>query len=172
MSAPTAPPWYRGLGSSVALGGLLLYVGSFARPEWVALLAAAAGVAGGSYLRWDPSPLARSAAPAPPLAALSVVALLAPRTFLVAGLAAVGSVLFLAWLADDPRRAPGGAGRAVPTLLTASLLVALAWGSSSLVPAGTATLGVAAGLVILVVVAVALLVARPELMGGEEAPAS
>ena len=78
---------------------------------------------------------------------------------------------FLAWLADDPARERGGLVRAPPLITLPAVALGITWASALLLPSGSATLGVAAGLLAFALLAVALLAARPELFD-REAPES
>jgi hypothetical protein len=164
--------WYRGTVSSVVLAAFLLWLAGTSRVEWAAIPVVLVGVGLGAVLRRVADPQLKGLAPVPPLVGLGALSLLVPPTATVALLAGIGAVLFLVWLADDPARVAGGVGRAIPTLVIATLAVAVAWGSSSLVPSGSASLGVAAALLLAVVALVSLFVAAPELIGLEEGTSS
>lgn len=172
MSVARSVPWHRGLASSVVLGGFLVYLAWSVHPEWAGVLLALAGVVSASLLRRRADALSRSAAPIPLVVVLGIVAVALPKTTSAEILVGGAAVLWLAWLADDPRRRPGGVARAIPTLAIVGFTVVVAWGSSTLLAYGSVSLGVAAVLLVAVVALVSILVARPELIRGEEAASS
>lgn len=101
------------------------------------------------------------------LAALTAAAPPAPSSELLAGLA---GLVFLVWLADDPARLRGGGRRALPTVASAAVGVALAGTIALAVPTQNLGVGVAGGLVALALLLVAVRLAREE--GGGAAPRS
>lgn len=174
MSRPRASPAPRRLPGPgavplVVLGAFLGYLSSL--PEDAGLFLALGLIVLGFGLRALRSRSLRSIAPVPVLAAL-VTASLASRLGIVPELVAGGAGLaFLAWLADDPAREPGGIGRARTTIAISGVALGIAWSTALLLPSNSATLGVAAGLLVFAVVALAFLVARPEAFD-REAPES
>ena len=165
-------PLRRGLVTSLVLLAYLLLLADAARVFWAAVGVAVLGVALGAWFRRIDDPMFRGAAPVMPLVALGGIAVLLPATAVNGLLAGVGAIVLLVWMADDPRRLPGGPGRAAPTVTIAGLAMALAWGSATLLPTRSAPLGVAAALIVAVVALVSVLIARPELIGSEEAATS
>lgn len=132
-------------------------------PTTVAFSVVATGLTLGVALRGVRASAARVGFPIPVLVALGVTALAAgvdPFEWLVVGLS--GAVL-VAWLADDPFRAPRGAARGALEWLVPSLGVGIAWASSFLLPRSTTELGVAGGLAAGALVVLAYLFARPDL---------
>lgn len=128
---------------------------------------AVAGAGGAFLLRNRGGPRSRAYAFVPPLVGLVLLASnapSAPSTDLVGGLAAVA---LLAWLADDPARAAGGISRALPSLLLVLVTLGIAWVGAFLLPAGTALIGVGAGLLVVVMILVAVLLGRPDLIDRE-----
>ncbi len=111
----------------------------------------------------------RPVAPVPIRAGLGVAAVVSPLGLVPALAAGAAGLVFLLWLADDPHRPAGGVRRAGPGLLLPGLAVAMSWVSALLLPPGSATVGVAAGLLAFSIGAVAFLVARPRLFDREEA---
>ena len=168
----SGPRWYRGLGTTVALGGFLVLPALAVEPAWAAVALALLGVATGTALRRSGKPTLRGLALLPPVVVVGVLSIAVPARPFEGLLLAVGALLVLVWLADDPRRQPRGVVRAVPALVIATLTVALAWGSWTLVPTGGVGVGVAAFLLLAVVALIALLLAHPGLIGGEGAAAS
>lgn len=118
-------------------------------------------------LRRTPTMRVPELALVPALGALAVLVFASPAEIasgLVAGLAALA---FLLWLADDPRRAPGGGRRAVAIIGLSAVGFGLVWGITLLVPPGAQDIGVAGALA-----AGALLLIVPVLVlpGAREAP--
>ena len=153
----------------VVLGVLLGYLSAL--PDDAGFFLVLGLIALGLGLRTLRSTSLRSIAPVPVLAALAVASL-ASRLGIVPELVAGGAgIAFLAWLADDPAREPGGIGRARTTIAIPGVALGIAWSTALLLPSSSATLGVAAGLLVFALVALALLVARPEAFD-REAPES
>ena len=175
MTGPAPPPRtaLRVLGPFALLAAVLAAFGTtsdlgFAAAVAVALVGAGAGAAARAAApRW-----ARAVAPVPPLAALGVLAATAVPDLLTALFGVLVAVVYLLWLAEDPDRAPGGIGRAVPRVLVPLAGGALAWASALLLPPGSASAGVAAALLGVLVAAVALLVRRPRNFDGDPAATS
>jgi len=172
VTVAAGPRWYRGLASSVLLGAFLVVPALAARPAVAAVALVLVAVAVGTVLRRQRAPRVRGLALLPPVVAVGILSLAVPPRPFEGLLIGVGAVLVLVWLADDPRRQPRGVVRAVPSLVIATLTVALAWGSSSLVPTGGVGVGVAAFLLLAVVALVGLLLVHPGLIGAEEAASS
>ena len=160
-------------GSSVLLalvGGFLGYV--TVHPGLLALAVVWAGVALGIGLRLTPDPRLRPWAPVAVLTALATGAVASPLG-VVPELVAGGSALaFLVWLADDPTRPAGGLVRGRVMVLLPAFAVGVAWASSLLLPSGSTSLGVAAGLLVFVVATLAFLVGRPGLLEADAAASS
>ena len=108
-------------------------------------------------------------APVPVLGGLGLAAVVSPLGLVPALAAGAAGLVFLLWLADDPHRPAHGVRRAGAGLLLPALAVAMSWVSALLLPPGSATVGVAAGLLAFAIGAVAFLVARPGLFDREEA---
>ncbi len=85
-------------------------------------------------------------------------------------LAGAGGVVFLAWIAEDAARPAGGTVRGAIGWGLPGLAVGLAWVSSFLLPPAAAPIGVAGGLLAAIVILLALLFERPELVTSEPAP--
>jgi hypothetical protein len=114
----------------------------------------------------------RSVAPVPMIAGFVVLAAglpLGPGPDL---LAAAGGVVLLAWVAEDPARPAGGVLRGAIGWALPGLAVGLAWASSFLLPPSSAPIGIAGGLLAAVVIALAALFHRPEIVTSEQAPVS
>jgi hypothetical protein len=171
--APRPPKALRLLGPFALLAAVLAAFATtsdlgFAPALLVALVGAGAGAgARAAAPRW-----ARAVAPAPPLVALGLLATTAVPDLLTGLFGVLVAVVYLLWLAEDPDRVPGGIGRAVPRVLVPLAGGALAWASALLLPPGSATAGVAAALLGLLVAAVALLVRRPRALDGDPAATS
>jgi hypothetical protein len=170
MTSPveSGPGPARPVGSSVLLalaGGFLGYL--TVHPGFLALGVVWAGVALGIGLRLVPEPRVRPWAPVPVLVALALGAVTSPLG-IVPELAAGGSALaFLVWLSDDPTRPAGGVVRGRFTVVLPAFALGIAWASALLLPSRSASLGVAAGLLVFVIVALAFLIGRPELFDRE-----
>jgi hypothetical protein len=166
-------PLARPLGSSALLalaGGFLGYL--TVRPGLFAFGVVWVGVALGIVLRLIPQRRARPWAPVMVLAALVTGAVSSPLG-LVPELAAGGSALaFLVWLMDDPARPAGGIMRGRVTVLLPAFALGVAWASALLLPSRSASLGVAAGLLVFVLATLVFLLGRPELFDQDVAATS
>lgn len=172
MSAPSTPVRRRSvrpvslallLVASVSLG----YLSGFPDGFGPLLAAVAVGLAAG--VRTSPSASVAGYAPVPAVLVLAAEAVTAPvgtGTELIAGLAGLA---FLLWLADDPSRPVGGAVRALPTIALPGLALGIAWTSALFLRPGAVPLGVAGALLALTLAVVALFVGRPSLFDREEA---
>lgn len=172
MSQPRiAIPFRRLLGPSVpALLLLSLLVAYGSRlPLIPALALATLGVAVGVGLRAARSPTLQNLSAAPVLATLGIFAAVTPIAPVAELLVAASGVAFVAWLTDDPSRPPAGVARGAAVWAIPGLGAGLAWASASLLPSTAAPLGVAGGLLVASVIALAYLVARPELFDRERA---
>jgi hypothetical protein len=128
-----------------------------------ALLLALLGVGAGVGLRATRYSLLREVSVLPVLVALGGLALTAPLLAVPELLVGAAGVVFVAWLADDPARPRGGARRGAIVWAIPGLGVGVAWASAFLLPSTAAPLGVAGGLLAASLIALAYLVARPEL---------
>jgi hypothetical protein len=154
----------------VLAGGFLGWLANL--PDGLGVVLVVAGIGAGVGLRAARRVALRSFAPVPAVVALAFGAVASPLG-LVPELAAGGAGLaLLVWLADDPARPVGGIARAHGTILVSALALGIAWSSALLLPSGSASLGVAAGLLVLAAAALAYLVARPELFDREQAATS
>jgi hypothetical protein len=167
-STPLAGSGVRGLGFLALLGAALVFFALLSGLAWfLGLPIVAAGMAAAFLLRRRDAPRDGRAAPIPALGALVAVAAFAPsspESDLVGGFAAVA---LLAWLADDPRRAPGGLSRALPSLVLVLVTLGIAWVGAFLLPSGSALIGIGAGLLVVVMILVAVLLGRPDLIDRE-----
>jgi len=137
-------------------------------PNGFGPLVAAVGVAVAAVMRLATPRTVAAYAPFPALVGFGVVAVRAPvgiGTELIAGLTGLA---FLVWLADDPSRPVGGAVRSLPTVVVPALALGIAWSSALFLPGSAIPLGVAGGLLALVIAVVAFLVARPTTFDREE----
>jgi hypothetical protein len=123
-----------------------------------------AGVAAGVALRALRSPAAHDAAPVPVLAGLGIVAAVSPVQPVVELLVGLSGVLFVAWLMDDPSRPPAAVVRGAVGWTILGMAVAIAWASSFLLPSNAAPLGVAGGLLAVILLVLAYLVRRRDLL--------
>ncbi len=170
---PTAPGGRGRLAGGASDATLLVAAGVFAGVaggDRALLLAGTLVAVGlGVVLRRFAGAGARPFAPVPILAGLGLAAVVSPLGLVPALAAGAAGLVFLLWLADDPHRPAGGVRRAGAGLLLPALAVAMSWVSALLLPPGSATVGVAAGLLVLAIGAVAFLLARPRGFDREEA---
>ena len=166
--ATTAPRWI----ASASLLAMLLVASIFfalltdlAWPLSVAV--AAASVLTGGFVRTRRA--TRGVAPLPVLIGLLILATNAPSTTPAELFGGVVPVALLAWVADDPSRAPGGLARAAPTLLFVLLMLAIAWACAFLLPPGESLIGFGSGLLVAALLLVAVLLGRPDLIDREPA---
>ncbi len=167
---PSRPVRYPPLATNALVGlvgGFLGYLTGLPDLAGVGVVLAGVGVA--AALRSQRSPRPRAAAPVPLLLALAFAALACPLGLVPELAAGAAGLAFLVWLADDPARFPGGVGRARTTLLVPALALGIAWASSLILPATAAPLGVAAGVLVVALAALAYLFARPSLFDREGA---
>lgn len=160
---------FRGVGSWMLLGvvgGLLGYLSDLPHYGGVALVVFAVGL-GGVLQRVRPRSV-RSFAPLPVVAGIATVAIASPLGLVPELVAGVSGIAVLLWLADDPGRPAGGVGRAQTALSIPALALGIAWASAFLLPSSSASLGVAVGLLVFVIAAVAYLFGRPTLIDREE----
>jgi len=148
------------------LGGLFGFLANWPHYEGLILMLAGVG-AGGALQRLGPS-WVRAFAPVAVVVVFTAVALESPLGLLPELVAGGGGVAVLLWLADDPGRPAGGVARAQNTLGIPALALGIAWASALLLPSSSASLGVAVGLLVFVIVAVAYLFGRPTLFDHEE----
>jgi hypothetical protein len=96
----------------------------------------------------------------------------APLVSITELLAGLGAVAALLWVVDDPDRPPGGLSRGATTIAIPALAVGIAWSGAVLLPNGTFAFGIAAVLLVVILVAIAFLVGRPDVFDQEEAATS
>jgi len=165
---------FRGLGSwglLGAIGGLFGFVTGLPHGEGV--ITVIAGVLLGGWMQRQRSRgRLRSLAPIPVLVALGATAVASPLGLLPELLAGASGLAVLVWLADDPGRPVGGVARARLTVGIPALALGIAWSSALLLPSSSAPIGVAAGLLVFVLVAVAFLIGWPSTFDREEPSAS
>jgi hypothetical protein len=147
---------------------VVLLLGYVSRlPTVVALALGAAGVLVGVALRSAPNSTVREWAIVPVLLVLGALALQAPVAPVPELLAGFGGVAFVLWLTDDPYRPAAGLRRGWVVWTLPGLGVALAWTSTFLLPSTTAPVGVAGGLLVASVLAIAFLVRQPHLFDAD-----
>ncbi|HTW55927.1 MAG TPA: hypothetical protein VMG36_05725 [Thermoplasmata archaeon] len=151
------------------LGAAAVFLALFSvLPLVLALAVALGGVAAAAAARRLGGPASGVAAGLPALAALGLLACTAPTTAAAELAAGTGALAFLLWLAASPKvRAAGALRRAIPTIALAALILVLAWSSELLLPHVPAVLGIGGLLLVAVVVTIAVLVGRPELIDRE-----
>jgi hypothetical protein len=164
----------RVLGAPLVLLGVVL--GGFAvvgtLPLVEGLVVGLGSVALGAAARLSPAAWAHPLAPLAPLVGLVVLAAAAIPTGVTALYGGIAALALLLWLADDPDRIPGGAGRAVPRLLAPTVGLAIAWSSAFLLPGGVAPLGAGVALLVAVVVLAAMLLRSPRTFDRDAAASS
>jgi hypothetical protein len=154
----TVPP----LAAAGAIETVLALLGHWPTAFALGVALASIGVAGG--LQFSAELRLRTLAPLPMIAGFLVLAAgvaSSPAPELLAG---VGAVALLAWIAEDATRPAGGWIRGAIGWGLPGLAVGLAWVSSFLLPPATAPIGVAGGLLAAIVIALAALFHRPELV--------
>ena len=112
----------------------------------------------------------RRLAPVPLLAGLLALTAEVPTGPGFDLLAGAAGVVVLAWIAEDPARPAGGAVRGAIGWGLPGLAVGLAWVSSFLLPPAAAPIGVAGGLLAAILILLAWLFERPEMVVSEPAP--
>ena len=166
----TTAPRYRAA-LSVSVPVLLLAVLALAYvsrlPTAVALSVGAAAVFASVALRSSRDPTVRAWAILPVLLVLGALAWQAPVAPVPELLAGLGGVAFVLWLTDDPVRPAAGYRRGWIVWTLPGLGVALAWTSTFLLPSTAAPVGVAGGLLVAAVLAIAFLVRQPHLFDSD-----
>jgi hypothetical protein len=171
LDVPFARARWRATPSLAAAGAVavaLALLGRWPIEIGLGVALASVAIAGGLELAGDGRH--RSIAPVPMLAGLLLLAAGLPSGPAPELLAGVGGVVLLAWIAEDPARPAGGALRGAVGWGLPGLAVGLAWVSSFLLPPSSAPIGVAGGLLAAVVIALAALFHRPEIVTTEPAP--
>jgi hypothetical protein len=174
MIAPGRPArsGSRGLGSWALLAAVAALFGYLAHfPHALGVLVALAGIVLGGVLQRVPG-ATRGWAPVPVLIGLAVVAVGSPLGLLPELVAGVSGIAVLVWLADDLDRPPGGISRAQLQIGIPALALGIAWASALLLPSASAPLGVAVGLLVFAIVAVAVLFGEPSVFDREEPSSS
>jgi len=170
MSAPSPPKSPRSapvVPTAVLLLATVLFATATALPLYVGVgIAAGSVLAGTAMQRYRGRPLGDLAA-VPVIGALAVLAAFAPSTAPADLLGGVGAVAILFWLAGEPGKARGSLARAVPTVMTTGLILVIAWTSALLLPRSPALLGIGGALLVALMLAVAILLGRPDLIDGE-----
>ena len=159
----------RGLGSVAllgAVGGLFGVVTGLPHDE--GLVAVLAGVIAGAALQRQRVRSLRSLASVPVLVGLGATAIASPLGLLPELLAGASGLAMLVWLADDLDRPIGGVRRARLTIGVPALALGIAWTSSLLLPSSSASIGVAAGLLVFVIVTISVLIGLPSTFDREE----
>ena len=153
----------RGLGAWALLAVVAgLFGWTTGLPDGTGAFVAVVGVGIAGVLRpptWFPR--LRPFAAVPAVLGLAVVASFSALGLVPELLAGASGVALLVWLADDPARPAGGPARAQLTIGVPALALGIAWASALLLPSDSASLGVAVGLLVFVLAAVAYLVGQP-----------
>jgi len=154
-----------GLGATTVLVTVVVLFSLVTELAWfiavpIALVGAFASVA----LRRSRGAASLELAAAPSVVAVGALAGVAPATPIAALLGGGSALAILAWLAEDPTRAPGGLRRARPTILVAALAFAVAWGSALLLPPAAGAIGIAGALLVVALVLIAAVLGRPRLL--------
>jgi hypothetical protein len=138
-------------------------------PAVVGMAAALVAVGSAGTLELQDNARTRSLAPIPALAGTLFLAAGLPAGAGPDLLAGFAGVVLLAWIAEDPARPAGGVVRGAMGWGLPGLAVGLAWVCSFLLPPSSAPIGVAGGLLAAVVIALAVLFHRPEIVTSEPA---
>ena len=169
IGRPASARW-RGTGSWLllaAVGGLFGLASGLPYAEGA--LVSVAGIIIGGILRRPASPAhLRPFALLPVVIGVGAVAIASPFALLTELLAGLSALAILVWLADDPARPAGGVARARYTIGIPGAALGIAWASALLLPSNSASLGVAAALLVFVIAAVAFLVGQPSTFDREE----
>lgn len=165
-------PGVRGGGSLallVVVGALFGYLTQW--PSYEGVLVVLGGVAMGAALQRAPRSL-RALAPVPVVAGFATVAVGSPLGLLPELVGGVSGLAILLWLADDLDRPAGGITRAGQTFAIPALALGIAWMSALLLPSRAASVGVAVGLLVFAIAALAYLIGQPTLFDREGASGS
>ncbi|MFZ0699867.1 MAG: hypothetical protein WAN74_06755 [Thermoplasmata archaeon] len=106
----------------------------------------------------------------PAVAALGYLALVVPTSIVTNLLAGVSALALFVWLVDDPELPRGNLRRSGDVLLLPALGLAVALSSSLLIQPGYVYVGVAAGLLVGGLLAVAWVLSHPETFDTPDAP--
>jgi len=171
MSPPSRAlrPSAGSIATSTILALILLVFSTTSRyPTLLAVSIALGGVAVGLALReLSALDLLRPFAVLPIVAAFTALATSAsstPTTDLIGGL---GGLALLLWMAAGPELGPRAIGRSLSMIASTGLVLLIAWTSSLLLPRSPALLGIGGALIVAVVITVALLLGRPDLIDAE-----
>jgi hypothetical protein len=143
---------------AVALGGFSLTTDL---PGTVALVVAGAGVATALVLRAITGGRRSDSAAAVVLLTIGVLGASAPDTRWAALGGGASVLALMLWLSDEPGRVAGGPRRALPAIGVTGLAFAGAWLSSTLLPSSPVSIGIVAGLLVVVILLATTLLARP-----------
>jgi hypothetical protein len=171
LDLPFARARWRTLPALAAVGAVAIVmalIGDWPTDLGIGIALVTVGVATALSLLTDPR--LRLLAPLPMLAGFLVLAAGLPSYPAPELLAGVGGVVLLAWIAEDAARPSGGLLRGAIGWGLPCLAVGLAWVSAFLLPPSAAPVGVAGGLLAAVVIALAWLFHRPEIVTSEPAP--
>jgi hypothetical protein len=122
------------------------------------ILAIVGVVLSGLWRRWARPDV--DLAPVPALFALGALALTSPPVPSAELFGGLATVAVLLWLADDPSRPAGGGRRAATALASGALAVGIAWSFALVLPGRIPGVGVAGGLLALVLLLLAYLLVR------------
>jgi hypothetical protein len=136
------------------------------------LVVAVVGLALSAAWRIIGRPVGGGVEVAPVGAAMIYLVLVAPPSVVSEALAGFAGIAVLLWLAGLSARSPGRLGRALDQLIMPMAGFAVALGIAFILPTGPLSLGFASLLLVLVVVLVVLILARPAIVGRREAPSS
>jgi hypothetical protein len=153
----------------VVVGALFGYLTQW--PSYEGVLVVVGGVAIGGTLQRLRGSL-RAIAPVPVVAGFATAAVGSPLGLLPELISGVSGLAILLWLADDLDRPAGGILRARQALAIPALALGIAWMSALLLPSRSASVGVAVGLLVFVIAALAYLIGQPALFDREEPSAS
>ena len=170
MPAPGPRPISTGrAGITSALLGAALVVFSLTTdlPWYVAFSLAGTGIVVAVLLRTRSGGLRSDSAALIVLLVIGILAGGAAPTRLAGAAGGLTVLAFLLWLADEPGLVRGAVRRAMPAVGLAALAFGIAWMSAFLIPSTPEPIGIAGGLLVLVIFLAAVLLGRPELFRHE-----
>lgn len=170
MAAPeprTIATGRAGITSGLLGAAILFFALTTDFPWYTAFAVAGTGVVAAVVLRSRSGASRSDPAALIVLLAIGVLAGGAAPTRLAGAAGGLTMLAFLLWLADEPGRVHGAVRRALPAVGLAALAFGIAWVSAFLLPSTPEPIGLAGGLLVLVIFLAAVLLGRPELFRRE-----
>jgi hypothetical protein len=154
--------------SSALLGAAIVFFSLTTDLPWYAAFTiAGTGVVAAVVLRARSAGTRSDPAALIVLLSIGVLAGGAAPTRLAGAAGGLTILAFLLWLADEPGRVEGAVRRALPAVGLAGLAFGISWMSAFLLPSTPQPIGIAGGLLVLVIFLAAVLLGRPELFRRE-----